>query len=698
MWSLELLRLKRLKGPLGDGLEYWRGYYQSLRPTQFGLSLNIDVSARAFYEPILVTEFVVKHFHRDMSGPLSQQDYNKVKKALKKIKVEITHTGYRRTYRIAGLSNKPMSQTTFKLDDHETEISVIDYFWEKYNVDLQYGSMPVLLAGSDTKPVFLPMEVCRIVSGQRYTQKLNERQVTALLRATCQRPHDRERSIRKMVDENKFDEELLLMREFGMSVGKELAFVEARVLPPPMLKYHESGRDATVGPSMGQWNMINKKMINGGRVDTWMCVNFSRWNGNMTRQFCDELAKICNGKGMAFNPQPVLPIRDGHPRQIERVLADINRESRARLANMNRKELQLLFVILPDIVGAYGKIKRICETELGIVSQCVQPKAAEKLKEQYLVNLAMKINVKVGGRNTVLNDAILRRIPLVTDMPTIIFGADVTHPPPGDDTNPSIAAVVASMDWPEVTKYRGLVSAQAHRQEMINDLHIPKQTPEGRPGGMIRELLIAFRRSTGHKPHRIIFYRDGVSEGQFSQVLLYEMDAIRQACASLEEGYLPPVTFIVVQKRHHTRLFPDYNRRDTMDKSGNIQPGTVVDTRICHPTEFDFYLNSHAGIQGTSKPSHYHVLLDENNFSADALQTLTNNLCYTYARCTRSVSIVPPAYYAHLAAFRARYYIEGDESDAGSSGGGRGTTEGTAVAIRVLPSIKDNVKDVMFYC
>ena len=25
--------------------------------------------------------------------------------------------------------------------------------------------------------------------------------------------------------------------------------------------------------------------------------------------------------------------------------------------------------------------------------------------------------------------------------------------------------------------------------------------------------------------------------------------------------------------------------------------GTVVDTQICHPTEFDFYLNSHAGIQ-----------------------------------------------------------------------------------------------------
>ncbi|CAL5213279.1 unnamed protein product [Lathyrus oleraceus] len=80
-------------------------------------------------------------------------------------------------------------------------------------------------------------------------------------------------------------------------------------------------------------------------------------------------------------------------------------------------------------------------------------------------------------------------------------------------------------------------------------------------------------------------------------------------------------------------------------------PGTVVDTSICHPREFDFYLNSHAGIQGTSRPTHYHVLYDENKFTADQLQSLTNNLCYTYARCTRSVSIVPPAYYAQLLLF-----------------------------------------------
>ena len=61
--------------------------------------------------------------------------------------------------------------------------------------------------------------------------------------------------------------------------------------------------------------------------------------------------------------------------------------------------------------------------------------------------------------------------------------------------------------------------------------------------------------------------------------------------------------------------------------------------------------------QGTSRPSHYHVLYDDNEFTADDVQCLTYQLCHTYVRCTRSVSIPAPVYYAHLVAFRARYHL-----------------------------------------
>lgn len=82
--------------------------------------------------------------------------------------------------------------------------------------------------------------------------------------------------------------------------------------------------------------------------------------------------------------------------------------------------------------------------------------------------------------------------------------------------------------------------------------------------------------------------------------------------------------------------------------------------------------------------------------------SLTNLWCSTIA--------VPPAYYAHLAAFRARFYMEPETSDSGSmtsgavagrgmGGVGRSTrVPGANAAVRPLPALKENVKRVMFYC
>ncbi|GMP77182.1 hypothetical protein CsSME_00033543 [Camellia sinensis var. sinensis] len=668
---------------LGDGLESWCGFYQSIRPTQMGLSLNIDMASAAFIEALPIIEFVAQLLGKDViSRTLSDSDRVKIKKALRGVKVEVTHRGnVRRKYRVSGLTSQPTRELVFPVDDNSTMKSVVEYFQEMYGFTIQHTHLPCLQVGNQKKANYLPMEACKIVGGQRYTKRLNEKQITALLKVTCQRPRDRENDILQTVQHNAYDQDPYA-KEFGIKISEKLASVEARVLPAPWLKYHETGKEKDCLPQVGQWNMMNKKMINGMTVSRWACINFSRSvQESVARGFCNELAQMCQVSGMEFNPEPVIPIYTAKPEQVEKALKHVYHVCMNKLKG---KELELLLAILPDNNGSlYGHVF--------------------KITKQYLANVSLKINVKMGGRNTVLLDAISCRIPLVSDIPTIIFGADVTHPENGEDSSPSIAAVVASQDWPEVTKYAGLVCAQAHRQELIQDLYKTWHDPVRGTvsGGMIRDLLVAFRKATGQKPLRIIFYRDGVSEGQFYQVLLYELDAIRKACASLEPNYQPPVTFIVVQKRHHTRLFANNHRdRSSTDKSGNILPGTVVDSKICHPTEFDFYLCSHAGIQGTSRPAHYHVLWDENNFTADGIQSLTNNLCYTYARCTRSVSVVPPAYYAHLAAFRARFYMEPDMQENGSGGGqvGKSTRANGDTGVRPLPALKENVKRVMFYC
>ena len=86
---------------------------------------------------------------------------------------------------------------------------------------------------------------------------------------------------------------------------------------------------------------------------------------------------------------------------------------------------------------------------------------------------------------------------------------------------------------------------------------------------------------------------------------------ITEALEALGMVPMPKITVIVVGKRHHVRFFPISMK----DRSGNCPAGTVVDRDVTNPAEFDFYLQSHGGLLGTSRPAHYNVLLDENKFT-----------------------------------------------------------------------------------
>ena len=58
---------------------------------------------------------------------------------------------------------------------------------------------------------------------------------------------------------------------------------------------------------------------------------------------------------------------------------------------------------------------------------------------------------------------------------------------------------------------------------------------------------------------------------------------MREACIKLEADYKPGITFIVVQKRHHTRLFCA-DKKEQSGRSGNIPAGK----------DFDFYIPTFA--------------------------------------------------------------------------------------------------------
>jgi len=122
----------------------------------------------------------------------------------------------------------------------------------------------------------------------------------------------------------------------------------------------------------------------------------------------------------------------------------------------------------------------------------------------------------------------------------------------------------------------------------------------------------AFKKYNGGKyPERIIFYRDGVGEGQVQGICKPEVDQIKLALSNLgcESTQL---MYINVCKRVNTRLFGG-----DVGAFKNPQPGTVIDSSITDRDVYEFYLISTAAKQGLAAPTRYTVIYDSVGASPD---------------------------------------------------------------------------------
>eukprot|EP00794_Sanderia_malayensis_P018557 gene18557-20424_t len=666
---------------LGGGCEMWYGSYQSIRPAQWGMLVNIDQAATAFHKSQLITDYLEELVRNcNLNEPLTDRDRVNFEKKVRGFKVEFTYiVGQKRQKRIVGLSKESARNLTFERDDDgkKRKISVAQYFHEKYNIQLRYPNLQCLKAGSAEKTIHLPMELCTIVPGQRCVKRLSESQTSVMIRKTATDALERKKNIESRVKQAEFDRDPHL-KSFDMRIDNQFVSFEGRVLTPPKIALADK---KVVMPRDGKWDMRGSKFYEGKKIDCWallICVPYPKCQENTAVRFCDDLSRISSSLDMTINKRPAYVNYLKRDMTVKQLFDDMLK---------NIPNVQLTVVVLDGT--RYETVKSLADTYYGILTQCIKCKNVVKCNDQLLANLCMKINAKMAGINGVFSSDIYRPRS-VFERPVIFLGADVTHPSPGETRKPSIAAVVGSLDNHPM-KYAARVRAQGPRKEIIEDLAL-----------MTKQLLLDFYRAQKKsKPDKIIMYRDGVSEGQFSQVLEHELVAIRKACHDLDKDYQPGITFITVQKRHHVRLFAD-NIKDQVGKSKNIPAGTVVDQAICHPTEFDFYLCSHNGIQGTSRPSHYRVLWDDSKFTADELQQLTYALCHNYARCTRSVSIPPPAYYAHHVAMRANYHIQAmqlNNSDGSSTHSQSGSTNIDAVndGLEAALKIHNNLLSKMYF-
>ena len=632
---------------LGEGCHVWEGYFQSLRLGQRKPYIKIDTSVSGMMKDLNLIDYIC-----DATGVRNPRDAMGKKRVLQRmlcsLKVATTHLGLRRVYKINNVAREvfgqPLSQLRFTLEEGmETNAEI--YFSQEYNIRLEYPDLPSITVGRNGTS--LAMEVCTIVRGQHKLGKLTGDQTDNMIRYSAKPAFDKEKVIQQIANREIVLNDPLLTH-YDIKPSNKMIEINGRILDIPTINYSNK----TITPRDGSWNLKDLVFSVAKTMDNWGIIDFVGVRD--VGQFIHEVQSVGGNSGMRIND----------PRFVENPRID-TRADEFRKKEQIRQEFQRVYkgypglqMIVVFINGKpfplenkemYGHVKTICDSELGVNSQCIKDKNLFRIHKSTIANICMKINAKLGGINHVVemcrspNAELFKR-------PVMFIGVTMKHPCPGNDKfTPSIAAMVGSIDS-KLAKYVSCVRFQNYqylkwRLEMIDKFE-----------DMAYELLQGFRQFyKGHLPERIIYYRSGVSEGQFTQLLDWELKALRKACKLFHDekpGYDPAITLVCVQKNHHLRMFCA-DRRYQVGRGGNVPPGTCVDREVTHNLEFDFFLCSHSATQGTIIPTHYHVLWDENNFNANSLQALTHQLCHTYARCTKAISVPAPIYYARSVAKRA---------------------------------------------
>ncbi|TPX32741.1 hypothetical protein SmJEL517_g04217 [Synchytrium microbalum] len=661
-----------------NGLMVHLGWFQSVRAGYQSLLLNLDVSATAFYEVDTVYN-VASHFFHHQSlmaiwHQLSQRQTKSLTSFLKGVKAQTTYRGGINDvrYRIVGVDSISAAQRKVPQngnDEDSSPESIVQYYYRMYGIRLQFPDLPCVIAGGKT-PKYLPMELLKVKSGQRHTGLLKPEQLAEMIKETAKSPMDRFQRIIKgetTIHNKEFND---FMLDWGLQVEKRLLQVQGRILPPPSLTT-AGGR--VVQPRNGAWQSQGFFHPSTVQLKYWSIVTVDTQLRDFERRavenFRGVLSQMLNNKGLTvLNQQPGIIDGTRFGGDIQKMLLEAGKVA---INNAPKQRPQLIICILARKNNPlYPDIKRVAETTLGVMTQCVALPNLTKDRglDMYVDNVTLKINAKLGGINTALDPARAELPDFVMRKPTMFMGADVTHPKPGS-TVPSIAAVVGSMDN-RFCVYNSAISSQTTRVEVIGAM---------KKG--VRELFENFKVRNGVYPQKIVFFRDGVSEGQYLEIMMSEVRDIKQVFQDIRvEGTL---TFIVVTKRHHARFVP-VEERDASPRNGNCPPGTTVDSSVVHPFAHDYYQFGSDGIKGTSRPAHYRVLFDEHDLDADSLQGLTFRLSHLYARCNRSVSLVAPVMYAHLAAARARMLLP--DYDGGSSEGSAGAPQ--APMKEILPGVR----------
>ncbi|KAA8613409.1 eukaryotic translation initiation factor 2C 2 [Pyrenophora tritici-repentis] len=706
---------------LGGGVEAFKGVFASFRPVlddkfKKNLSINVDVANGTFWRAQELTRAIAQVFNctppqfsamfkaalKDWNKSLLKRDLRK----FKKVGVSTLHTKEPTQWTIDEFVPLDATQATFPdPDNREKKISVARYFKKKYNVDC-IANVPVVKMTKKIRKeaVYMPIDVLKIDGNQRYNTKLSDVQTSQMIKFAVTLPKERWAAVQHGLRLLNWTNDPYL-KHYDVKVSSTPAKVTARILPSPTVSFGAGSKEMTIKPAdmlMGRWRLDARKFAVTNKdkpIKAWgICAIQGRGSPSppAVLAFIEKFIQIYESHGGVILSHPE---HGKKPWLGPGNLGDggeMVQKAWNQTGNKYNQPPNFMFFIVNDRnVEVYRRIKKSCDIRFGVASQCLQAKHVLSASPQYISNVCMKVNAKLGGCTSVAKSQLIPKIaPKSASIPTMVVGADVSHPAPGAASGEaaSFAAITVSADAYFV-KYWAECNTNGNRVEMVTTTNIYEHF-----GNMARVWMQ--RIGQGRAPQRVLYIRDGVSEGQYAQVLSDEVHDMKETFRRAGCKILPKFTVVIAGKRHHIRFFPEKG-----DRNGNPLPGTLVESGCTHPFEFDFYLCSHVAIKGTARPIHYQCILNEGEWQAAELQQFIFEHSYHYVRSTTPVSLHPAVYYAHLAADRSRAHLNespvssGKKESKAEQKPATGSTGYRAVEIAPLMPLMNvrGLKDVMWY-
>ncbi|KAK8079646.1 eukaryotic translation initiation factor 2c [Apiospora hydei] len=674
------------------------GIYAAFRPmntkTNIRLCVNVDVTHTAFWhtDSTLCDAGVDMIVDSDLGIPKDQvvqrlrpvvrngkvcmSDAFQILRRLERAKFTINHGGSdkNRVYTVDRIffdartypNGADSTNVTFKKkqeDGSERSVTVKGHF-DSLNINLEHPNFPLI----KTRPgAYFPMELCKFAPKQRYPFKLSPDETSAMIGVAGGRPKDRKKTINTSVGDLKWSDDPYL-KQFGVTIngGNTHMFrTPALMLPAPALEFNRPHR-----MNNHRWMLTNVKFFDGKPLASWVVFSL---DSNRTKGDIDTFLtkfKEVYGKhaGTASSPKgAMIKLAQLSELDEQRVIKEYS-----DLVKTTANPFQIAFFLLPKrSPKVYNIVKKVMDCTFKVPSQVLvwekidaqnqrdarawrdQGRKTDNAISQYCSNISLKVNAKLGGINCYVRKEGVKHTPSSSayyQAKTMFIGLDVSHAPAGTN-EPSMAALTVSVDR-LATRYGAACQTNGIRTEIMEEATMKALLPRFIQQWRVGHNTLNMGKSGG--PEHVYFFRDGVDTGQFESVISKEVKAILETFTQ-EALDQPKITVVIVTKRHHVRFFrSDAKDVTNFDTHENPKPGLLVQEGATHPDDWDFFLTSHNAIQGTSRPIHYQVILNEIGCTSHDLQRMIFHHCYQYCRATLPVSMHPAVFYAHLASKRAQ--------------------------------------------